>query len=110
VTRATDPVAAAGALSRRSGGWTVVKLGAAGAVAVSADGRSRRVTAPRVDVVDTTGAGDAFNAGLMRSLAEGADPAEALDEAVAVASVVVSRSSDDRYPLPEEIPSSPPAP
>jgi sugar/nucleoside kinase (ribokinase family) len=110
VTGAADPVAAAGALSRRSGGWTVVKLGAAGALAVSADGRSRRVTAPRVDVVDTTGAGDAFNAGLMRSLAEGADPAEALDEAVAVASVVVSRSSDDRYPLAEEVPSSPPAP
>jgi sugar/nucleoside kinase (ribokinase family) len=105
-----DPIAAAGALARRSGGWTLVKLGSEGAVAVSADGRSRRVTAPGVDVVDTTGAGDAFNAGLMRALAEGADPAEALDEAVAVASTVVSRSSDDRYPPPEEIRSFRPAP
>jgi sugar/nucleoside kinase (ribokinase family) len=98
-----DPVAAASVLARRSGRWTVVKLGATGAVAVSADGRSRRVMAPRVDVVDTTGAGDAFNAGLMRALADGADPAEALDVAVAVASTVVSRRSDDRYPPPEDV-------
>jgi sugar/nucleoside kinase (ribokinase family) len=98
-----DPMAASAALARRSGSWTVVKLGADGAVAAAADGRQRRVIAPRVDVVDTTGAGDAFNAALMRALVSGADPGEALDDAVRVASTVVSRRSDDRYPTPDEV-------
>jgi sugar/nucleoside kinase (ribokinase family) len=98
-----DPAAGAAALARRSGAWTVVKLGAGGAVAVSGNGRSRRVSAPSVDVVDTTGAGDAFNAGLMTALGAGLDPADALEDAVRVASTVVSRRSDDRYPTVDEL-------
>jgi sugar/nucleoside kinase (ribokinase family) len=98
-----DPSSAAAALARRSGGWTVVKLGREGAVAVDADGRSLRAKAPAVRVVDTTGAGDAFNAGLMRALAGGANPGDALDDAVRVASTVVSRDSGDRYPAADEL-------
>ncbi|MGZ4114632.1 MAG: carbohydrate kinase family protein [Actinomycetota bacterium] len=98
-----DPPAAAAALAGISGGWVVVKLGASGAIAVHAAGRSRRVAAPAVDVVDTTGAGDAFNAGLIDGLAGGADPAEALDDAVRVASSVVARPSEDRYPARDEL-------
>jgi sugar/nucleoside kinase (ribokinase family) len=42
----------------------VIKLGPEGAIALSA-GRPIRVAPPRVDAVDTTGAGDAFNAGFI---------------------------------------------
>src|SRR3954468_2995427 len=48
-----------------SGGWVVVKLGARGCLAVGPDGAELTVPAPRVEVADSTGAGDAFNAGLV---------------------------------------------
>jgi len=47
----------------------VVTRGSQGAVAVSGAG-TLHVPAPRVDVVDTVGAGDAFMSGLLHSLAE----------------------------------------
>ena len=47
----------------------VVTRGSAGAVAVSGAG-TLHVPAPRVDVVDTVGAGDAFMSGLLHALAE----------------------------------------
>jgi sugar/nucleoside kinase (ribokinase family) len=49
---------------------TIIKLGARGAAAVLEEG-VRRVSAPRVDVVDTTGAGDAFNGGFLAALLAG---------------------------------------
>jgi ribokinase len=55
----------------------VVSLGAQGALAVDRTGL-RGYPAHRVEVVDTTGAGDAFRAGLAVKIAEGAP----LDEAV----------------------------
>ena len=54
---------------------TVIKQGAAGALALAADGM-RHVAAPRVRVVDTTGAGDAFNGGFLAALVRG-EPIEA---------------------------------
>lgn len=45
----------------------VVTLGAAGAL-VSLDGERATIAAPRVPVVDTVGAGDAFTAGLLHGL------------------------------------------
>jgi sugar/nucleoside kinase (ribokinase family) len=44
---------------------TVVKLGKKGAIALSPELDDVRQAAPRVAVVDTTGAGDAFNAGFL---------------------------------------------
>jgi ribokinase len=48
----------------------IVTMGGDGALILDDDGM-RRVTGVRVDVVDTTGAGDAFNSGLAIALAEG---------------------------------------
>jgi fructokinase len=64
----------------------VVTLGSEGAMAVTDDAEVR-VAAPSIAVADTVGAGDAFQAALLDSLAERAG------EAAAAA----------RYPLPEEV-------
>lgn len=59
--------------------------GADGAWAIGRDGRILREAAPRVEVVDTIGAGDVFNAGLLKSLSTGEDLATALASAVGLA-------------------------
>ncbi len=46
-------------------GTLIVKRGANGALAVPAQGEPIRMSAVLVEVVDTTGAGDAFNAGFI---------------------------------------------
>ncbi|MGL4649318.1 MAG: ribokinase [Caldilineaceae bacterium] len=48
----------------------IVTLGAQGALVMNSDG-VRQIPGVKVEVVDTTGAGDAFNAGLAMALAEG---------------------------------------
>lgn len=58
-----DVEAAARMLAAR-GPLVVVKLGADGALAVRG-GETTRVPAPRIDVVDSTGAGDSFDAGFL---------------------------------------------
>jgi ribokinase len=50
----------------------IVTMGAEGALILTDDG-SQQVRSVAVDVVDTTGAGDAFNSGLAVGLAEGKD-------------------------------------
>jgi ribokinase len=62
----------------------VVTIGAGGAL-VADGGTLERVPAPAVDVVDTTGAGDAFNGTLACELAGGAALLDAVRRAVAVA-------------------------
>ena len=57
-------------LRDRGVGTIVVTMGPAGAL-VLAEGIDEIVETPKVDVVDTTGAGDAFNAGLAVALGEG---------------------------------------
>ena len=79
-----EPEAAALALAARTGAPVVVTVGADGAL-VADGGALERVPAPAVDVVDTTGAGDAFNGALACELAGGAPLLEAVRAAVAVA-------------------------
>lgn len=71
------PEEAAAALAERVP-TVVVKLGAEGAIAVSGDERAR-AAAPRIDVVDTIGAGDGFNAGFIAGRVAGRSLADALE-------------------------------
>ncbi|WP_329069713.1 ribokinase [Amycolatopsis sp. NBC_01480] len=81
----------------------VVTLGAKGAVVVEADG-STEVASPKVEAVDTTGAGDAFAGALAASLAEGATLVDAAKRAVKVAAVSVTRhGAQPSYPTPDEL-------
>ena len=56
---------------------TVIKIGEAGAVWVAPD-RDIHVDAPSVQAIDTTGAGDSFNAGFLVAWMHGQSPAECL--------------------------------
>jgi sugar/nucleoside kinase (ribokinase family) len=55
------------------------------------------VCAPSVLVGDTTGAGDAFNAGLVRALSDGYGWPDALAVATRFASTLISRPSNSRH-------------
>jgi sugar/nucleoside kinase (ribokinase family) len=60
----------------------VVKLGADGA-AIRTGGRMLKVPSPQIEVVDTTGAGDAFDAGLIDAVLSGGDAQQMLCRAAA---------------------------
>ena len=81
----------------------VRKLGSRG-VFISADGREEIVPCFRVDAVDTTGAGDAFNGGFLTALAEGKDEWEAARFASALAAISVTRmGTTPAMPTREEV-------
>jgi sugar/nucleoside kinase (ribokinase family) len=61
------------------------------------DGRVRRLAAPRVDVADTIGAGDAFNAAFLAALQRGQHTGDAVAAAIDYASRVVA-TRPRRYP------------
>ena len=68
-----------GADGRSDGGpLIVVKLGADGALATRCDGPLSRVSALPVTPLDTTGAGDSFDAGFLRAWLDGASTENAL--------------------------------
>jgi ribokinase len=69
----------------------VIKMGIQGAYIATADGIREMAPAFRVDAVDTTAAGDAFNAGFAVSLLSGKRPLEAARFAAAVAAISVTR-------------------
>lgn len=79
VEEAARALARIGATGRSDGGPIVaVKLGAEGALACRADGPLVRVPGMPVTPLDTTGAGDSFNAGFLRAWLDGADLRECL--------------------------------
>ncbi|WP_160145680.1 ribokinase [Dictyobacter aurantiacus] len=73
----------------------VITLGAQGAVLINADERGQTNVmyqqAPRVNVVDTTAAGDCFVGALTVALAEGQTPTDALRFAIRASSIKVTR-------------------
>ena len=83
----------------------VVTLGAQGALV--ADGRTGTVVlvpSPRVDAVDTTGAGDAFTAALAWRLSLGEDLATAAAFAVRVGAAAVTwEGAQASFPTAEEV-------
>jgi sugar/nucleoside kinase (ribokinase family) len=94
---AGEALQAARTLHGDSGGWIVVKLGARGALAVGPGGTELSAPAPLVAAGDTTGAGDAFNAGLIHALSEDVPWPEALAAATRFASAIIARPSRDRH-------------
>jgi len=93
-----DPDAAARELHRRYGVHAVLTLGAEGAVSVHA-GAHHRVPALDVEVVDTTGAGDAFVGVLAGGLDRGLPLEDALAEA-AIAAALTTTARGARAGLP----------
>jgi ribokinase len=69
----------------------VVTLGAAGAYAATRDGGGHLAPAPRVDAVDTVGAGDCFCGALGAALARGNDIDAAIRFATHAAAIAVTR-------------------
>jgi sugar/nucleoside kinase (ribokinase family) len=88
LTGEADPERAARALAHPGGREVVVTLGAGGAL-WSDGGSVLRAPAPPAEVVDTTGAGDAFAAGLLAARSGGAAPAEQLAAGCALAARAV---------------------
>jgi ribokinase len=70
----------------------VIKMGVQGAFLATADGTREMVPSFAVKAVDSTAAGDAFNAGFAVSLLLGKKPTEAARYASAVAAISVTRS------------------
>jgi ribokinase len=70
----------------------VLKMGSQGVYLKSQDGIDEHVPAFSVKAVDTTAAGDAFNAGFATGLMRGKSPVDAAAFASAVAAISVTRS------------------
>jgi sugar/nucleoside kinase (ribokinase family) len=100
ITGSGDPQEAAGRLSSLGPGLVVVKLGSEGSLAV-AEGRVVRQQAVAVDVVDTVGAGDVFNAGFLHARQGGESLESCMRFAAATAASYIGRRRD-RFPSAEE--------
>jgi ribokinase len=85
----SDVIAAARGLAVREA--VIVTLGSEGALVVPNEGEPWSAPAIPVDVIDTTGAGDAFNGALAASLAEGRALDVAVRRAVAAGGLATTR-------------------
>ncbi len=92
VTDAASAEAAARRLVGMGAGGAVVTLGGQGALLLH-DGRATHFPIiPAGEVLDTTGAGDAFNGGFAVALSEGRPPEEAVRFGIATAGISVTRA------------------
>jgi sugar/nucleoside kinase (ribokinase family) len=76
-------------------GGVAVTLGADGCLVADRSGPAQPVPVMRVDVVDTTGCGDGFNAGFLTGLLAGCEPADAARLGVACGSLVATGLGSD---------------
>jgi len=82
----------------------VLRDGPRGAwISTGADEATRRIPAPLVAAIDTTGAGDAHSGVLIASLAAGLQPAEAVRRANAAAALSVTRAGPASAPSSVEL-------
>jgi sugar/nucleoside kinase (ribokinase family) len=93
-TGAADVEAGCRALVERGAGCVVATRGADGVLIVDADG-GEPVPAFEIEVVDTTGCGDAFSAGFLRGLALGRDRRGAAELGSAAAALVAQGLGTD---------------
>ena len=87
--------AACAALLERGVGCVAATCGGEGVVIVGDDGTDERVPAFAVEVVDTTGCGDAFSAGFLRGLSLGRSRTEAARLGCAAAALVAQGLGSD---------------
>jgi ribokinase len=85
-----DAVKAAGLIKRKGIGTVIITMGGKGAF-VLAESAEYTIDPFAVDVLDTTGAGDAFNGGLATALAEGMDIFHAVQFANATGALSVTK-------------------
>ena len=99
-----DARRAADALLQKGVGTAIITLGEAGVLIHNSE-ISEQVPAFKVGkVVDTTGAGDAFNAGFATALSCGANPVESARFGCALAGLSVTRhGTSNSMPMREEI-------
>lgn len=82
----------------------LITLGAKGAYALSEAGQEYTVDCPKVEVVDTTGAGDCFIGSLAYALAKGDSLEQAMRIAVQIASISVTKEgTQTSYPSRAEL-------
>ena len=85
-------------------GTIVIKRGSKGALLIKPDGTSMEAEPFPVTVIDTTGAGDSFNAGLIYGGVHGQELAEALRWACACGALATRRiGGAGEVPSPEEV-------
>jgi sugar/nucleoside kinase (ribokinase family) len=94
LTGEADLEAACAALRERGAGTVAATCGADGAV-IAGPGGTLRVPAFPVEVVDTSGCGDAFSAGFLRGLSLGLEPEEAGRLGCAAAGLVAGGLGSD---------------
>jgi ribokinase len=91
LTGCSDPAEAAARLVADMGAAVLITLGAEGGLLLEPDGAPERIASLRVDVVDTTGAGDTVNGALAAELARGRGLREAASFALVAAALSTRR-------------------
>lgn len=97
-----DPLALAAAIARR-GATAILTRGYRGAIRFEPDGTITRRDAYPADVVDPTGAGDAFATAYVIRLAETADPDAAFTFALVAGALAVEKTGLDGIPTRHDI-------
>ena len=91
LTGEADPEAAARALAESTGAAVLITLGARGALLLEPGGSPGLLPATKVDVVDTTGAGDTVNGALAAELAAGRPLRDAAEFALRAAAISTTK-------------------
>lgn len=84
-------------------GLLATTYGSKGAVLSRNGQQIARASAPKVDVVDTTGAGDAFTAALTVALVSGIEPQAALEQACIVGALATTKMGAQSSPLKADV-------